>query len=50
MRETFDQWQFVVAAYAIGGATTLALVAWSWLAMRRAERRRDITRDRAREQ
>jgi hypothetical protein len=45
MRETFDAWQFVIAAYAIGGVTTLALVAWSWTAMRRAENRRDRTRE-----
>ena len=41
MRETLDPWPFVVAAYAIGVLGTLALVGWSWLAMRRAERRRD---------
>jgi len=41
MREGLDTWPFVVAAYALAVAGTLALVAWSWLAMRRAERRRD---------
>ena len=41
MRETLDQWSFVVAAYAVTVAATLALVGWSWLAMRVAERRRD---------
>ncbi len=45
MTEAFDQWQFVVAAYAIGGAATLALVAWSWLAMKAAEKRRDRARE-----
>jgi hypothetical protein len=45
MRETFDAWQFVVAAYAIGGTTTLAMVLGSWSAMRRAEKRRDAVRD-----
>ena len=44
MREGLDQWAFVLAAYAIGVAATLILVAWSWLAMQRAERRRDQTR------
>jgi hypothetical protein len=44
MREGLDQWSFVLAAYAIGVAATLILVAWSWLAMTRAERRRDQTR------
>ena len=41
MREGLDPWPFVMAAYAIGVFGTLALVAWSWLAMRRAERKRD---------
>lgn len=44
MREALDQWDFVAAAYAVGLAGTLAMVAWSWLAMRRAERRREETR------
>ena len=44
MREGLDQWAFVLAAYAAGVAATLILVGWSWLAMRRAERRRDQTR------
>lgn len=41
MRETLDPWPFVAAAYAIGIVGILVLVGWSWLAMRRAERRRD---------
>ncbi len=41
MRETLDPWPFVIAAYAVSVIGTLALVGWSWLAMRRAERRRD---------
>lgn len=44
-REALNQWNFVIAAYAIGVGAVLALVAWSWLAMRRAERRRDRSRD-----
>ena len=44
-REILDQWQFVIAAYALGVGGTLATVAWSWIAMRRAERRRDATRE-----
>ena len=44
MRETLDQWTFVLAAYAVTIAATLALVGWSWLAMRLAERRRDAGR------
>ena len=33
MREALDQWDFVIAAYLVGVVATLALVAWSWLAM-----------------
>jgi cytochrome c biogenesis protein CcdA len=46
MREGLAQWDFVIAAYAIGIAGTLAMVAWAWATMRRAERRRDETRRR----
>ena len=45
VRETLDQWQFVYAAYALGIGGTLATVTWSWLAMRRAEKRRDKSRE-----
>ena len=41
MREGLDQWTFVIAASAVAVIGTLALVAWSWLAMRAAERRRE---------
>ena len=44
MREGVDQWTFVVAAYLVGVGATLLLIGWSWLAMRRAERRREETR------
>ena len=44
MREALDQWNFVIAAYAVGVAGTLVTAAWSWLAMRRAEARRDAVR------
>lgn len=44
MREALDQWNFVYAAYAIGVLGTLGMVAWSWIDMRRAERRRDGSR------
>ncbi len=44
MREALDQWDFVLAAYALGVAGTLATVAWSWFAMKRAEARRDKVR------
>jgi len=45
MRETFDQWYFVIAAYGIGGVTTLAMAVGSWTSMRRAEKRRDKVRE-----
>ena len=44
MREALDPWPFVIAAYALGVGATLALVAWSGLAMRRAEKRREEAR------
>lgn len=44
MREALDQWDFVAAAYALGILGTLTTVAWSWIAMARAEARRDRAR------
>ncbi|MBX7526461.1 hypothetical protein [Qipengyuania vesicularis] len=44
MREALDQWTFVYAAYLIGIGGTLAMIAWSWLAMKRAEARRERAR------
>ena len=41
MREALDQWNYVIAAYAVTVIGTLVLVAWTWLAMRAAERRRE---------
>jgi len=41
MSEALNQWDFVVAAYLVGVGGTLAMVAWSWIAMKRAEARRD---------
>ena len=46
MREALDHWPFVIAAYALGVLGTLALVGWSWLAMRRAEARREAAKRR----
>ncbi|MEO6091887.1 MAG: hypothetical protein ABIT04_02020 [Novosphingobium sp.] len=46
MRETLDAWQFVAAAYAVGVGGTAMLIGWSWIAMRRAERRRERVRGR----
>ena len=44
MREALDPWSYVYAAYALTLVATLALVGWSWLAMRAAERRREGAR------
>ena len=44
MREALDQWNFVIAAYAVTVIGTLALLGWSWLTMRTAERRREEAR------
>lgn len=46
MREQLNQWNFVLAAYAIGVAGTTVMIVWSWLAMRRAEARRARSRGR----
>lgn len=45
MREVLDEWAFVTAAYVIGIAGTAAMIAWSWLSMRRAEKRRERSRE-----
>jgi hypothetical protein len=44
MREGLDPWLYIQASYALGIIGTLALTAWSWLAMRRAEARREKVR------
>ena len=41
---TLAHWPFILGAYAIGGLGTIGLVAWSWLAMRRAEAAADALR------
>jgi len=48
MREALDQWTFVYAAYAIGVAGTIAMILWSWFAMKRAEARREKVRSESR--
>ena len=45
MREALDQWNYVLAAYVISIAGTALVIGWSWLAMRRAELRRDRSRE-----
>jgi lipopolysaccharide export LptBFGC system permease protein LptF len=44
MHERLNQWDFVIAALAIGLIGTLLLVGWSLWSMARAERRRDKVR------
>lgn len=44
MREAWDMMLFVNGAYALTIAVTLGVIVWSWLAMRRAEARRDQVR------
>lgn len=44
IRESIDQWPYVLAAYAVAALATLALVGWSWIAMCRAEKRREEAR------
>lgn len=46
MSEGLNHWTFVIASYAIGVGGTVLLVSWSWLEMRRAEARRDRSRER----
>lgn len=45
MPEALDQLSFVYAAYGVGVAGTLLLTAWALLDMRRAEKRRERTRE-----
>ena len=45
MREGLNQLAFVYAAYALGVSGTLALIVHSWTAMRRAEARRERSRE-----
>jgi hypothetical protein len=46
MREALDPWIFVYAAYAVGVGGTALMIAWSLVSMRRAERRRERSRER----
>ena len=41
MREALDQMTFVYAAYVVSIGGTLAMIGWSWIAMKRAEARRE---------
>ena len=42
-----NPWPFVIAAYALGVGGTIAMTAWSWWAMRRAEAEADRLSQRA---
>jgi hypothetical protein len=46
MREAWDMMLFVNAVYALTAVVTAGLIGWSWIAMRRAERRREEARHR----
>jgi heme exporter protein CcmD len=41
MSAALDAWPFVIAAYGVTVGATLALIAWSVIALRRAEARAD---------
>lgn len=45
MREALDPWNFVIAAYVIGVGGTAAMIVWSFVSMRRAEKRRERSRE-----
>ena len=45
MREGLNQLAFVYTAYGLSVSGTLALVVYSWTAMRRAEARRERSRE-----
>lgn len=45
MRESIDEWAYVIAAYVVGLGAIMVMLVWNWLAMRRAEKRRDRSRE-----
>lgn len=46
MREALDPWTFIIAAYVLGVGGTALMIGWSWVSMRRAEARRERSRER----
>jgi Heme exporter protein D (CcmD) len=42
-----NHWAFVIAAYAVTGIGTLALMLWAWRSMRSAEQQADSIKSRA---
>ena len=48
IRESLNQWDYVIAAYAIAIPAIAALLILTWLRMRRAERARDAARKKGR--
>jgi hypothetical protein len=45
MHEHLNEWSFVYSAYLVGVIASLVLAGWSWLSLRRAETRRERSRD-----
>ena len=45
MREVLDPWTFVTAAYVVAVGGTVIMIVWSWLAMRRADKRSERSRE-----
>ena len=41
MRESLDHWPYILGAYGVGLSALIVLVVLSWMAMKRAEKRRD---------
>ena len=41
MRESLDHWPYVIGAYGVGVGAIVMLIVFSWIAMKRAEKRRD---------
>jgi len=46
MHEGLNHWPFIWASYALGVLGTAGLIGSTWLAMRRAEARRERSRER----
>lgn len=44
MREALDPWTFITLSYVLGVGGTVAMIAVSWFGMRRAEARRERSR------
>ncbi|NVE94404.1 hypothetical protein [Altererythrobacter lutimaris] len=49
VREALNQWNFVIASYVVGVGGTLAMIAWSWFDMKRAETKREAVKQRGKD-